>query len=197
MLPFTQRVDDEKDNYEFKRPFENKGLDPKQVFEECGHSRNLPALLNSKGYEVVGDKLPDYIYNLNFNVIASHPDLYIIMTIRDVRTFIKSSTRHYNAGFRKHWCFPDQATAEKFWIDANIHLINAFLRARMDRLRVLKYETVCEKADRLVADMSAFVDFEFQISEPSNLYFPVHKTPPHYNLTDESLRIMELFGYDV
>ena len=197
IAPFTDKIDREENNYEFTRPFLNKGLNPRKIFSECKTSRDLPSVIHSHGYEVVGDKLPDYIYSANFNVLCARQDVYIIIMIRDVRGFIASSTRFYNKGMRSGWCFPDGVSAEKFWIEANIHLINAVLRARMRRLKILKYETVCENADKLVRNLSSFVDFEFKIPEPANIFFPVHKEVSEYKISSEATAIMELFGYEV
>jgi hypothetical protein len=206
--PFSNRLAwqaADKNERNFREPFTLKGLDYNDL-PEFQTGLDFIKYMASLGFEVVGDKNPEYIMRRSMRAVLNKvSDIKVIMTIRDARGFIASSLRAWKSGLRDHWCFDNIADAEYFWTTRNhelLHLIRNDFIISPEQYKIVKYEPASQDAVSTVYHLSKFIGYEFKINNPEGYFFPVNADAwqdeiPHINnqLKPDTLRLMELFGY--
>lgn len=165
--------------------------------------------LHSQGYEIVGDKYPLYVAQKHHKKLleAANRGVKIILCVRDCRGFVSSSIRHYISsahGKQSTWAYCTIHDACKYWTRFNRGLIQLTNKLPPESYMIVKYEEAVNNKEKLLRRLHKLTNNKWygNINDTKD-YHPVHvdswKTEHpkiDYHLSEDALRLMELYGYD-
>jgi hypothetical protein len=195
---FSDRIDKMIEKQPIKHALSLKDINP---YDFADKVRIDPAIYcdnvnEAYGIEIVGDKLPGYGPLLK-DIYHANRDAYFLITIRNVRHFVTSSTNHYNAGRRMDWCFETIDEAQKFWVDTNAKMLENIgsIIPLGAKILLIRYEDIQLDIKQTLKKISDFLYHEIKIENPEGGFKDPIRELRKFNLSDEARWLMDLVGY--
>lgn len=151
-------------------------------------------LSRSFGFPVVGDKLPDYVFNLE-KILNKRPAAKVIFTVRDCHSYIESALRNYEKGERARWTTDDPVKAELIWLTHNTELLKWAAKLGQNCF-VARYEKTVKDPGLALNRISQFLGYTINVENPSGGFHEVEREKVKYPISYRTQQLMELLGYD-
>lgn len=163
------------------------GRGPARVFSQhkldCKQFRNTRAagkdiakfVLDNSKILYFGDKLPRY-HLYGFEKLAKRfPNMKFIFCLRDGRAVIASQMRLYRGGRSiANFIAKSIPSAEPLWLRCCRYLREALNSKYADRILVVRYEDAVNNLDKLIYDISDFLNLPTPLNIEGHDYYPVH-----------------------
>lgn len=197
---FPERVKDCAEKYYLNFLLEMKNISKKSFIETVGSSPKeyCENISDKYGIEVVGDKMPGYIEHL-VDIFNENRDAYFVITLRDVRHFVASSTNRFNAGERSGWCFETIEEAQKFWVTQNLNMLNGVhhILKNKGKAILVRYEDIGKDIDQTIKRIEDFIHYKLDVPNPNGGFIEVNRKFKPFNPSDSAKMLMSLFGYSI
>jgi hypothetical protein len=195
---FKDRLASSMDKTYIKWLLDLKGIDRddfvEKVSDDC--KKYSETISKEYGLEVVGDKMPGYLDSLK-DIYHENKDAYFIMTLRDVRHFVTSSTNHYANGTRTGWTFETIEEAQRFWVVQNSKMIAdlGIILPKGAKVILSRYEDIGPDIDQTIKRFSDFIGYDIQVDNPRGGFEAPDRKLRKFNLSSEAQFTMDLLGY--
>jgi len=137
----------------------------------------LPGWAKERRLDFFGDKNPEYccdIRTIDFLAI-NYPDAYYIICYRDPAPTIASFIRKSKAGHPEitSWFCKNASEGIDKWMSYTSNWLH-FLHPAVKNVKVIKYEDYCGNPEKLVQDLSIFLNQDINIENCEDIYTPVN-----------------------
>jgi hypothetical protein len=137
----------------------------------------LPGRHKDIELDFFGDKNPEYCKNIRTvdYLSKNYPDAYYIICYRDPAPTIASFIRKSKAGHPEitSWFCDDVSTSIDQWMSYTSNWLH-FLYPAVKNVKIIKYEDYCNNPEKLLHDLSIFLNQDINVENCENIYSPVN-----------------------